>query len=635
MDIRERRLAVTAMRGRMRLLSLIAILLSIVLVLRLAWVQIVWGPAKAEEAQAQRSYTFVEPARRGEVSDRAGRLLAYTMQASSLTISPIVFRRELPDHEYQLLLAEDADKDYTEPELRELAQQRAEETIQEMAREIPKMVKGNAVGADSIKPKELLEKINNNTGYEILVSNVDPDVAEAVANRFWGVANDRQDIRQYPNGAIGENVIGKVKSDGAGQFGLEEKWDATLGGRDGSYTVETSPRGEVIPGTMRDQKAVLDGADVQLTLDVDVQAFVQAQVQQAKDKSMAESASAVVLDAKTAKVLAMANSDTADPTKDLGVQAKKNRTVENTAVTAPFEPGSVAKIITAAAAIEEGVTTPEEVHTVPGTISMAGVSVHDAWDHGDVRYTTTGIFGKSSNVGTLQLAQRLGEDTYARYLDLFGLGQSTGIELPTESEGLVPERSQWSGGTFANLPIGQGMSWTLLQMASVYQTIANGGVRIQPRIVESVTTPTGDPVDDQITEPEVTPVISPETAATLLRMFQSVTQNDPTGVNSGTGPSAAIPGYQVAGKTGTAQQVDPTTGAYSNSMYWITFAGIAPANDPRFVVAIMLDNPQRGVHGEGGQSAAPLFHDIAAWLLDRDNVPLSAAPSEMQTLQVP
>ncbi|MDY6050666.1 MAG: penicillin-binding protein 2 [Corynebacterium sp.] len=624
------------MRGRMRLLSLIAILLSVVLVARLAWVQIVWGPAKAEEAQSQREFVYIEPARRGEVTDRTGKTLAYTMQASSLTISPLYFNKELPDHEYQLLLEEDADKKYTEPQLRELANQRAEETKKRMAEQIPEMVRGKAIGADNIKPSQLLEKIQRTeSGYEILVANVDPDVAAEVAATFWGVANDRQEIRQYPNGAIGENVIGKVKADGAGQFGLEEKWDATLGGRDGSYTVDTSRRGEVIPGTTRDRRAVIDGSDIQLTLDLDLQAYVQAQVQQAKDKSLAESASAVVLDAKTAKVLAMANSDTADPTKDLGEQVKKNRSVENSPITAPFEPGSVAKIITAAAAIEEGVTTPDEVHTVPGTISMAGVNVHDAWDHGDVRYTTTGIFGKSSNVGTLQLAQRLGEDTYARYLTLFGLGQATGVELPTESDGLVPDRSQWSGGTFANLPIGQGMSWTLLQMAGVYQTIANGGVRIQPRIVEQVTTPTGDPVADQVTAPESVQVISPETAATLLRMFQSVIQNDPTGVNSGTGPGAAISGYQVAGKTGTAQQVDPQTGAYSNSMYWITFAGIAPADDPRFVVAIMLDNPQRGVHGEGGQSAAPLFHDIASWLLDRDNVPLSPDPSQLQPLQVP
>jgi len=263
---------------------------------------------------------------------------------------------------------------------------------------------------------------------------------------------------------------------------------------------------------------------------------------------------------------------------------------------------------------------------------MAGVTVRDAWDHGNVNYTTTGIFGKSSNVGTLMIAQLVGEDTYAQYLDKFGIGKPTGIELPTESAGLLPAREQWSGGTFANLPIGQGMSWTLLQMASVYQAIANGGERIEPRIIDSVTAPDGTVIDQP--EPARTRVVSKHTAATVLDMFQAVTQSDPTGVNRGTAPDAAIPGYQVSGKTGTAQQVDPVTHAYSNSDYWITFAGIAPSNDPRFVIALMLDDPERGVHGGGGQTAAPLFKDIASWLIERDNV-TPVPPGEPHVLQVP
>src|SRR5699024_5216356 len=274
---------------------------------------------------------------------------------------------------------------------------------------------------------------------------------------------------------------------------------------------------------------------------------------------------------------------------------KQGPNTGNTAISSPFDPGSVAKIITAAGAIEDGVTTPDEVLTVPGSIHMSGVTVNDAWQHDPEPFTTTGIFGKSSNVGTLMLAERLGPDRYAELLHDFGMGQATGVELPGESAGLVPQRPQWSGGTFANLPIGQGMAITLLQMTSIYQTIANDGERIPPRIIRAETGPDGTVTRAE--RPEPIRVVSPETARTVRDMFQSTLQSDPTGNQSGTAAGSGLEGYQLSGKTGTAQKVDEATGAYSNSRYHITFAGIAPADDPRFVIGIMLDEPVRGVHG--------------------------------------
>ena len=288
-------------------------------------------------------------------------------------------------------------------------------------------------------------------------------------------------------------------------------------------------------------------------------------------------------------------SDTANPNRDIGREVEDGRNIGNSPVSTPFEPGSVAKIITAAGAIEDGVTTPDEVITVPGSIHMSDVTVADAWQHGPEPFTTTGIFGKSSNVGTLMLADRLGPDRFAELLHDFGMGQSTQVELPGESAGLVPQRPQWSGGTFANLPIGQGMAMSLLQMTGVYQAIANDGVRIPPRIIKSTTTPDGTVVPAE--RPDSVEVVSPETARTVRDMFQSVLQSDPTGRQSGTAAGDGIEGYQLTGKTGTAQKVDPDTGRYSNSKYHITFAGIAPADDPRFVIGIMLDEPVRGVHG--------------------------------------
>lgn len=396
--------------------------------------------------------------------------------------------------------------------------------------------------------------------------------------------------------------------------------DASLAGSDGSMTYDRGSDGAVIPGSWRDQVPAVNGYGVELTLDSDLQYYVQQQVEQAKEMSGAQAASAVVLDAHTGQVLAMANDSTFNPA--LGPQYWSQSDLGNPSVQSVYEPGSVNKIVTAAAAIEYGLTTPDEVHQVPGSISLGGVTVSDAWVHGVAPYTTTGIFGKSSNVGTLMLAQRVGEDRWYDMVKKFGVGQRTGVGLPGESAGVLPARDQWSGSTFANLPIGQGLSMTTLQMTSMYQAIANDGVRIPPRIVKARIAPDGTRIEED--QPDSVKVVSPQTARTLRQMFQAIVQKDPQGGNqTGTGTQAAIEGYQVAGKTGTAQQIDQKCHCYSNDRYWITFAGMAPADNPRYVIGMMLDAPVRSSDGSGGGSAAPLFHSIASWALQRDRVPPS------------
>ena len=619
----------TVMARRLRVILVFFTVLTVLLVTRLAWVQVVWGPELAAKAQEQRARVYVEPARRGEVTDRHGNQLAYTMQARSLTVSPRLLRSELRQQQDLQMRMEGMPREEIDAELDE----RVDDVLETMAREIPAMIEDSGATTGDVKPADILDKLKADSTYEVLVRNVDPDVAAEIAASFHGVAADHQDIRQYPNGAIAENVVGKVSMDGQGQFGFEASGDAMLSGIDGRSTEDVSTDGQAIPGTLRDVVPAVDGSSVELTLDLDLQTYVQQLLEQAKANSEAESAEAVVLDVATGEVLAMANTDTIDPNGNIERQLAAGKDFENQTISHPYEPGSVAKIITAAAAIEEGLTTPDEVHQVPGSIQMSGVTVADAWEHGVVPYTTTGIFGKSSNVGTLMLVERLGEEGFADYLDRFGVGRPTGVELPNESSGLLPPLEQWSGGTFANLPIGQGMSLTTLQMASIYQALANDGERIEPRIVESVTGPDG--ASGETVEPQRTQVVSPESARTVVDMFRSVTQDDPAGVQSGTGVGGAIPGYQTSGKTGTAQKVDPDTGAYSNSDYWITFAGIAPADDPRFVVAVMVDEPRRGVEegGAGGQSAAPLFREIASWLLNRDNIPPSPPMEDPLILQ--
>lgn len=617
---------------RLRIILTCVVVATVALGGRLAWVQLVWGPDLAAKAVTQRERVYIDPARRGEILDRDGQRLAYTMKSRSLTVSPTRLRDELKEQAKMEATSEGKLEGMDESKKDEYLTKQMEDKLKEMAEGIPKMIEDSGASASKVDANDIKNKLKADTQYEVLVRNVDPDVAVEISNKYHGVAADRQDIRQYPNGAIAENVVGKVSMDGHGQFGFEAARDTELTGIDGQSTEDVSTDGQVIPGTLRDVVDAVDGRDVTLTLDLDLQTYVQQKLEKAKANSQAEGAEAVVLDAATGQVLAMANTDTVDPNKNIEDQLKEGKDFENRSISHPYEPGSVAKIVTAAAALQEGITTPDEVHQVPGSIDMAGVTVNDAWPHGTEPYTTTGIFGKSSNVGTLMIADKLGPEKYAEYLKKFGLGATTGVELPNESAGTVPDQEQWSGGTFANLPIGQGQAWTTLQMASVYQALANGGERIEPRIIDEIKDPDGE--TEKLPEPKKTQVVDKETAKTAVDMFRAVFQDDDAGVQNGTAANAQLDGYQLSGKTGTAQKVDPNSGAYSNSAYWITFAGIAPADDPRFVVAVMLDEPKSGVedNGGGGQSAAPIFRDISSWLLNRDNIPTSK-PAPRMTLR--
>ena len=578
-----------------------------VAVAQLLSVQLVQAPSLSAEAASQRTTRLVEPATRGTIADRNGNPLAYTMEAKALTFQPVRVRKELE---------EERAKDPSRPEVSEYLEGVAAAVHEALGSAAPE--------------KDVLKLLESDETFVYLARGVDPGVAAEIVDEYDKVGTERQDIRLYPGGSLAANIVGATGWDGHGLIGLEASMDAVLAGTDGSSTYDRGSDGAVIPGSWRDRQPAVDGSSVELTIDNDLQYHVQQEVQRAKDLSGAKNASAVVLDAQTGEVLAMSNDNTFDPS--IGVANNPPDAEQgNRAVSSPFEPGSVNKIITAAAAIEDGLTTPDEVLQVPGTITMAGATVKDAWDHGVVPYTTTGVFGKSSNVGTLMLAERIGEDRFAEMLRLFGLGQRTDVGLPGESAGLMPSREQWSGGTFANLPIGQGLSMTLLQMTAIYQAIANDGERVPPRIVRATIGPDGSRTETP--RPDPVRVVSPQTAATVRDMFRSVVQAD-TGNQQGTGSGAAIEGYRISGKTGTAQQIDQNCKCYSNSDYWITFAGIAPSDDPQYVIGIMLDAPTRSSDGSGGQSAAPLFRTIASWLLQRDGVPLSAEPESKLILQV-
>lgn len=558
------------------------------------------------QAANQLKVTDVDPAVRGAIVDRNFDKLAFTTEARALTFQPAKVRKQLAEARQKAPSAPDPDQRLTD-----------------IARDVAAAL-NNKPDAPSI-----LKKLRSNETFVYLARAVDPGIALSITDKYPEVGAERQDLRQYPGGSLAANVVGGIDWDGHGLLGLEDSMDSVLAGTEGAITYDRGSDGVVIPGSYRNRHEAVNGSTVQLTLDDDIQFYVQQQVQLAKNASGARNVSAVVLDAKTGEVLAMANDNTFDPSQDIGRQA--DRQIGNLPVTSPFEPGSVNKIVAAASVIEYGLSNPDEVLSVPGSINMGGVNVRDAWPHGVLPFTTTGVFGKSSNVGTLMLAQRLGPERFYEMLGKFGLGQRTGVGLPGESPGIVPPIDQWSGSTFSNLPIGQGLSMTLLQMTGMYQAVANDGVRIPPRIVKAVIAPDGSRTEEK--PPNGIRVVSPETARTVRNMLRAVVQSDPMGVQQGTGPAAAVAGYQMAGKTGTAQQINPACGCYYDDVYWITFAGMAPSDDPRYAIGLMMDAPSRNADGSPGHSAAPLFHNIAGWLMQRENVPLSPDPGPPLTLQ--
>ncbi|WP_363320472.1 penicillin-binding protein 2 [Pseudonocardia sp.] len=570
-----------------RILLVVALALATV---RLATVQTVQAGELNALAERQRTVELHIPAERGAILDRAGTPLAFSVEARALVANPRTIVREEGDD--------------------------APALVQQMATAV-----AAATGEDRA---ELVERLSSDRAYVVLAENVDPNVARALRERFRHIDEEYREEREYPGGPLASSIVGFSRWDPGeeriiGREGLESSQDNLLAGSEGLRVVDQAEESSAeIPGSTQFERPVVPGSDLQLTLDSDLQYTVQrALADEVARTGAGETSSAVVLDSRTGEVLALANGGNSDRSTGTGGG--------NPAVTSPFEPGSVNKIVTMAAALEYGLATPQDVLSVPGTIDVADRTIKDAWSHGVENYTLTGVLAKSSNVGTIMTAQEVGEERFAEMLALFGIGTRTDVGLPGESAGSVPAREAWSGSTFGNLPIGQGLSMTVLQMAGMYQAVANDGVRIPPRIVSGTVGPDG--VRTPTPTPEPVRVVSPETAQQLRTMLTAVTQDERG--QRGTGAAAAVPGYRVAGKTGTAQQVDPECGCYASSTYWITFAGMIPADDPRYVIAIMLDAPS------GGAGAAPLFHDIASYLAQRERLPVSAEPAPVQTLVAP
>ncbi|GAB3477290.1 peptidoglycan D,D-transpeptidase FtsI family protein [Amycolatopsis cihanbeyliensis] len=599
-------------RSRFTLVRIVLVVVLCAAGLKLVHVQAFEAEALSKRAEQQRTTTIDLPAHRGAIVDRNGAKLAFSVETRTLTVSLRSMREQWNEIARK------------HPEQGRNFQTRVAEVARFIAEKVP----------DKTTEQDLLRRFNKPNSFTYLVDGVMPSVAEEITEKYPEIGVEKRAQREYPGGTLAANVIGYAnwrmenpdvfKHNLHGLVGLESTRDKTLAGTPGRRLVDTAQGSNsvVMPGSERELQPATAGSDLELTIDSDVQYYLQRELGEYVRKTHAKGGSAVVMDARTGEVYALANDQTFNPNDS---DTLTDDLLSNEAVTTPFEPGSVNKVVTAAAAIEYGVTEPDSVYEVPDHVRVADHTVHDAWSHPTQRFTTTGIFAKSSNVGTLLLADKIGPERYMELVRRFGLGQPTGIGLPGESPGYVPPRDSWSGTTFGNLPIGQGLSMTVVQMTAMFQAIANEGLRVEPRLVRATVKPDGTRVPEP--PPDTQQVVGPQTAKTVKDMLRAVTQDSSVGDHNdnGTAPGAALDGYQISGKTGTGQQIDPETKAYSSTLENITFAGILPADNPRFVVGVRLDAPDT-------DNAGPLFHEVASYLAQRFNLPLSDKPAPVVPL---
>jgi cell division protein FtsI/penicillin-binding protein 2 len=377
-------------------------------------------------------------------------------------------------------------------------------------------------------------------------------------------------------------------------------------GAAGSETIVKDPIGRAIQVVA--SKPAREGRDIYLTLDHNLQANAEAVLAQTVARWRARAATAVVLDPHSGAVLAMASAPGYDANRFPEIASADRERTKNRAVTDTYEPGSTFKVVTISAALAERLVTPQTAFVLPPSIQVADRVIHDSHERRTERMTVAQILWQSSNVGTVTIAERLGPDRLAAWIDRFGFGHSPGLGFPGESAGIVLPEARWSGSTIGNVPIGQGIAVTGLQMAGAYAAVANGGVWVQPHLVDRI-------AGDARIKPKHRRVLPRNVARTMARLLVGVVDTE-----GGTGSLAAVPGYHVAGKTGTAQK--PIPGGYSASKYVASFVGFVPATKPRLVILVMVDEPRDAIWG--GVVAAPAFQSIAQFALQYLEVPPDA-----------
>jgi cell division protein FtsI (penicillin-binding protein 3) len=433
---------------------------------------------------------------------------------------------------------------------------------------------------------------------------------DGISKRIRGFVPERSFIRDYPSGKLTSSLIGITNDQGSGASGIESSLNSLLAGTNGKY-IYANGRGNIIPGSEQVSVEAKSGTSVRLTIDRDVQWVAQNAISQAVASSRAESGTVIVMDPKTGAILAQASAPTFDPNISSTITLNKLR---NPAVQEVYEPGSTGKVITVAAALQEGLVTPQSIFTIPYKMKVADEYFHDHEKHPTQRLTTTGLLAVSSNTGSIQIGQKLGKETLYNYLRKFGIGQSTNSKLPGESAGILHPVKEWSGTSLPTIAFGQGYSLTAMQSTSVFATIANDGVRVSPSILAGVVDESGKYTPAK--ENESVRVLSSQTASNMRAMMESVVSSN------GTAPAAAISGYRIAGKTGTANRFNTACKCYSG--YTASFIGFAPADQPKYVISVTIQDP-KGMHW-GGALAGPVFKKVMSFVLQSEGVQPTTAP---------
>jgi cell division protein FtsI (penicillin-binding protein 3) len=546
---------------RIRLLLAVFAIVFGVTLLRAVWLQGVQASSLSRMAANQHRQTVTVPAGRGAIYDRTGVQLAIGRQATTVYADPLQIR----------------DPTAAAPVVARILR---------------------------LDPKQVYEKLADRShGFVYIRRKADPARAARLAKRgIAGIGFYPEERRFYPQRAVAAQVLGYAGVDNRGLAGLELSMDKSLAGRNGRETLVRDPFGRVLDSVT--SRPAVDGRDVYLTIDHTIQAQAETVLRETVQRWQAKSATAIVLDPHTGDVLAMAVAPTYDANNFGGIPRQFQR---NRAVTDTYEPGSTFKLVTVGGSLSSGLVTPGTSFTLPYEIQVADRRIHDAEPRGTETMTVAQILSRSSNVGAITLARLLGKERLLSWISRFGFGHSTGIDYPGESSGIVLPGDKWSGSTIGNVPIGQGIAVTPIQMATAYAAIANGGVSVRPHLVARVGGRRAKP-------PARRRIVGRRIARQLTSMLQNV-------VLDGTGTLAQIPGYRVAGKTGTAAKPDPQ-GGYSDSRYVASFVGFVPASRPRIVVLVAVDEPRGAIWG--GVVAAPAFREIAEPTLQYLEVPPDA-----------
>ena len=529
-----------------------------VIVARALWLQGVRGGALASEASYQQSETVTVPGLRGTVYDRRGAELAVSEDAASVYATP-----------YQV----------KDPE-------RTAERLQPLL---------------GVSKDDLLKALTASNGFSYLAHEVDVPTAEKIKKmKLPGIGTLPDSRRIYPQGNIAAQVLGAVGSENQGLSGLESGEQDVLGGTDGEERIVNDALGE--PIRLDTLRGAQDGQDIKTTIDSAIQTRTEQVLAQVGSDYQARGATAIVMDPRNSHILAMANWPGVD-LKDLS--SASPRDLENQATGFTYEPGSTFKAFTVAGALEDKVVTPSTSFYLPPTIKVADRTIGEAEDRGAEDLTVSQILAQSSNVGAVTIGLKLGARKFSQWVTRFGFGRKTGVQYPAEEGGIVPSYADYSGSSIGNLPIGQGISVTPIQMMTAYAAIANGGILRRPQLITDID---GKPVE----EPPGHRVIKPWVSSEVRKMLEGVL------APGGTASEVTVPGYTLAGKTGTAQVAED--GGYSKTKFVASFIGFAPADNPQLLVAVIVDQPQ-GTDYFGGSVAAPAFGEIASFALPYLGIP--------------